>query len=198
MLIQDLDKKIRFAKSIVLFSVAACAAVCCFTFWAATSMVRAERNQIYVLDGDIPFLAERAELEANFLMEAKAHINLFHHYFFTLPPDDSYIKWTLGKSLYLADGSALKQKQALDESGFYNNLVSSSAFCTIVCDSITLDESSKEFRYYGTQYIKRPSRMQRRSIVTSGFLESVQRSENNPHGLIITRWKTIENKDLEH
>lgn len=198
MLIQDLDKKIKFAKSVVLCALATCAAVCCFAFWQAVSMVTSERQQIYVLDGDIPFLARRAELEANFLMEAKAHVNLFHHYFFTLPPDDSYIKWTVGKAMYMADGSALKQKQALDESGFYNNLVSSSSFCTIVCDSIVLDESSKRFTYYGKQYIKRPSRLQKRSIVTSGFLENVQRSENNPHGLMISRWKTLENNDIKY
>lgn len=78
MLIQDLDKKIKFAKSVVLVSVVACAVVCCFAIGKAFSIVNSERSQIYVLDGDIPFLAQRADLEANFLMEAKAHINLFH------------------------------------------------------------------------------------------------------------------------
>lgn len=198
MLIQDLDKKIKFAKGIVICALAACTAICCFAIWSAFSIVRDERNQIYILDGDIPFLAERADLEANFLMEAKAHVNLFHHYFFTLPPDDTYIKWTVGKAMYMADGSALKQKQALDESGFYNNLVSSSSFGTIVCDSITVDETNRQFTYYGKQYIKRPSRLQKRSIVTSGHLENIQRSENNPHGLMITRWKILENNDIKY
>lgn len=198
MLIQDLDKKIKFAKSVVLVSVSACALICCFVIWKAFALVTAERNQIYVLDGDIPFLAKRAELEADFVMEAKAHINLFHHYFFTLPPDDAYIKWTVGKALYMADGSALKQKQALDESGFFNDMVSSSAFCTVVCDSISLNEHTKEFRFYGKLFIRRPSRSQKRSLVTGGFLENVRRSENNPHGLMITRWKTLENEDLDY
>lgn len=198
MLIQDLDKKIKFAKAIVLSTVIVAGVVCCFTMWKAFSLVEQERNQIYVLDGDIPFLAERADMEAGFIMEARAHINLFHHYFFTLPPDDSYIKWTLGKALYMADATALKQKQALDESGFFNELVSSSAFCTIVCDSINLNEHTREFTYYGHQIIKRPSRTQRRRLVSTGFLENVRRSENNPHGMLITRWKTIENSDMSY
>lgn len=197
MLIQDLDKKIKFAKSVVLFTVICCTGICCFTVWKALSLVSQEREQIYVLDGDIPFLAQRAEMEGNFVMEAKAHIQLFHHYFFTLPPDDSYIKWTIGKAMYMADGSALKQKQALDESGFYNNLVSSSSFCTVVCDSISLDVSSREFTFYGREIIKRPSRTQHRSLITSGYIQNNQRTENNPHGLMIVRWKTIENKDLD-
>lgn len=196
MLIQDLEKKIKFAKSVVLLTLVCCGAISCFAIWKAFSLVTAERDQVYILDGDIPFLAQRAQMEGNFQMEAKAHIQLFHHYFFTLPPDDSYIKWTIGKAMYMADGSALKQKQALDESGFFNNLVSSSSFCTVVCDSIIFNAESKEFTYYGKEIIKRPSRTQRRSLVTSGFIQNTQRSENNPHGLMIVRWKTLENNDL--
>jgi len=161
-------------------------------------MVTKERDQIYVLDGDIPFLAERAELETNFIMEGKAHIQLFHHYFFNLPPDDNYIQWTLGKALYMADGTALKQKQALDEKGFYSDLLASSAICMVTCDSIQLDEHTRKFTYYGTQKIKRRTRTQKRTLVTTGQLENVQRSRNNPHGLLITHWKTLENKDLEY
>ncbi len=48
------------------------------------------------------------------------YIENFHQYFFNLPPDNDYIKWTVGKAMYMADGTALKQKQALDENGFYS------------------------------------------------------------------------------
>ena len=27
-------------------------------------------------------------------VEAKSHVEMFHHYFFTLPPDDKYIRYT--------------------------------------------------------------------------------------------------------
>ena len=105
----------------VLATIGGCAVICGFTVWCCISLVNKERDQIYILDGNIPFLAERAQLEANFTMEAKAHIQLFHQYFFNLPPDNDYIKWTLGKAMYMADGTALKQKQAMDENGFYSD-----------------------------------------------------------------------------
>ena len=198
MLIKSLEQKTRLALTTVILTVAGCTTICGFTIWKCMDMVTNERSQIYVLDGDIPFLAQRAKLEANFEMEAKAHIQLFHHYFFNLPPDDDFIKWTVGKAMYMADGTALKQKQALDEKGFYSDLVSSSAVCTIMCDSIRLDPTSREFTYYGTQLIKRRSRDVRRSLITTGYLENVPRSRNNPHGLMITNWKTLENKDLAY
>lgn len=198
MLIKSLEQKTKLALMTVLVTVISCTFICGFTVWTCVSMVTNERDQIYVLDGDIPFLAERADMETNFIMEAKAHIQLFHHYFFNLPPDDAYIKWSTGKALYMADGTALKQKQALEEKGFYSDLVASSAICMITCDSIIVDEHERKFTYYGTQKIKRRTRTQRRTLITSGELENVQRSRNNPHGFMITHWKTLENKDLEY
>ena len=127
MLIESLAQKTKLALMTVLATIGGCTLICGFTVWCCISLVTKEREQIYILDGDIPFLAQRAQLEANFTMEAKAHIQLFHQYFFNLPPDNDYIKWTVGKAMYMADGTALKQKQALDENGFYSDIISSSA-----------------------------------------------------------------------
>ena len=126
------------------------------------------------------------------------YIENFHQYFFNLPPDNDYIKWTVGKAMYMADGTALKQKQALDENGFYSDIISSSAVCTIICDSIQFDEHTRKFSYYGTQIIKRRTRDLKRTMLTTGYVENVPRTQNNPHGLMITNWRTIENKDLDY
>ncbi len=110
------------------------------------------------------------------------YIENFHQYFFNLPPDNDYIKWTVGKAMYMADGTALKQKQALDENGFYSDIISSSAVCTIICDSIQFDEHTRKFSYYGTQIIKRRTRDLKRTMLTTGYVENVPRTQNNPHG----------------
>lgn len=68
----------------------------------------------------------------------------------------------------------------------------------IMCDSIQFDEHERKFTYYGTQLIKRRTRDIRRSMVTTGYIESVPRTRNNPHGLLITGWRTLENKDLDY
>ena len=143
MLIQSLEQKTRLALMTVLLTIIGNVIICGFLIIYGAKTLTEERSQVYVLDGDIPFLAQRSQQEANFIMEAKAHVQLFHQYFFTLPPDDDYIKWTLGKAMYMADETALKQKQAMDENGFFSDIVSSSAICTIMCDSIKLDEKSR-------------------------------------------------------
>ncbi len=93
MLIESLAQKTKLALMTVLATIGGCTLICGFTVWCCISLVTKEREQIYILDGDIPFLAQRARLEANFTMEAKAHIQLFHQYFFNLPPDAGHDRW---------------------------------------------------------------------------------------------------------
>ena len=197
MLIESLEKKTKLAMVTVMLALGASTVICAACFYFCTSLVRDQQAQVYVLDGTIPFMAERSKNEMTFGIEAKAHIQLFHQYFFDLSPDDEYLKWTFSKAMYLADESALRQKQAIEETGFYSQLLSSSAFETIICDSIQLNEQEMSFTYYGTQMIKRRTSSIRRSIITVGRLQNVPRTQNNPHGLMITNWRTLENKDLK-
>ena len=198
MLIESLEKKTKLAMFTVLLAISASTVICGLCFYFTTKLVRDQQQQVYVLDGSIPFMAERSKNEMTFDIEAKAHIQLFHQYFFNLPPDDDYIKWTIGKALYMADATAMKQKQAMEENGFYSDIISSSAVCTIKCDSIQFNEHDRKFKYFGTQLIKRRSRDLKRSIITVGEIENVPRTQNNPHGLLITNWRTLENKGLDY
>ena len=122
---------------------------------------------------------------------------MFHLLFFTLPPDDAYIKNNLTKAMYLVDESGLAQYNNLKEKGYYNSILASSALLTIQTDSIVVDQR-RHFRYYARQRVERETSILKRLLVTEGDLQDVPRTENNPHGLIIKNWKTVVNKDLEH
>ena len=64
-------------------------------------MVADANKKIYVLDGNVPVLVRQTEQDVNLSIEAKSDIELFHHLFFTLSPDDKYIQYTIKKALYL-------------------------------------------------------------------------------------------------
>ena len=68
MLIESLAQKTRLAMMTVFAVTGGCTVICACSVWCCISLVNEERQQIYVLDGDIPFLAERARLEANYTM----------------------------------------------------------------------------------------------------------------------------------
>ena len=80
---------------------------------------------------------------------------MFHHLFFTLAPDDKYIKYTMDKAMYLVDETGLAQYNTLKEKGFYSNIMGTSAVFSIFCDSIKFDKEKMEFMYYGKQRIER-------------------------------------------
>ena len=85
MLIQSLEKKTKLALMTVLLTIVGNVVICGMLIIYGAKVLSDERNQVYVLDGDIPFLTERSKQEANFVMEAKAHIQLFHQYFLLFP-----------------------------------------------------------------------------------------------------------------
>ena len=64
-------------------------------------------------------------MEETLDVEAKSHVEMFHHYFFTLAPDDKYIRYTMEKAMYLVDETGLAQYNTLKEKGFYSNIWSS-------------------------------------------------------------------------
>ena len=51
--------------------------------------------------------------------------------------------------------------------------------------------------YSHQQRIERRTSILTRDLVTAGHLKRVPRTDNNPHGLLITNWRTLLNKDIE-
>lgn len=131
------------------------------------------------------------------ITEIRRYMENFHHLFFTLAPDDKYIKYTMDKAMYLVDETGLAQYNTLKEKGFYNNIMGTSAVFSIYCDSINFDPQMMEFKYYGRQRIERRTSILTRELVTAGQLKRVPRTDNNPHGLLIVNWRTLLNKDIE-
>jgi len=124
---------------------------------------------------------------------------MFHQDFFTLDPDDKVIDGNIAKALYLADASAKRQYLDLKESGYYSNIIAGNISQEIQVDSVAINvnEYPYYFRCYATQKIIRSTITVFRNLVTEGYLRNVSRSDNNPHGFLIEKWNTIENKDLK-
>lgn len=198
MIIKNIENKIKLAGLISIGSFLTSLVVCGLSFYLCYSLIVNDRKNIYVLDNEVPILVKQTGTEVNLEVECKSHVNIFHSLFFTLPPDDEFIKNNMEKAMYLVDESGLKQYNNLKEKGYFNTILASSATVTIKTDSIQLDMNEMKFKYYGIQRIERETSILKRQLVTTGELRQVPRTENNPHGLIITNWKTILNKDLDY
>lgn len=196
MIIQNIESKIRLATVLSLGSLLSSIIICGFVSAYAYQQVVNARQSIYILDNDIPILAKQTNMQMNRPAEYKAAVDLFHSLFFNLTPDDKHIEYQMKRAMYFVDETGVGQYNNLKEKGYFNSILSSSSVLSIQTDSIILDQN--RFRYYGKQKIDRRSATITRSIITEGELIDIPRSENNSHGVLITNWKTIENKDLSN
>ena len=171
MVIKNLENKIKLVLIICSLFLAGCIIICISSIWTARTMVSDAHKKVYVLDGNVPILVHRSTMDE------------------TLD--------TMDKAMYLVDETGLAQYNTLKEKGFYSNIMGTSAVFSIFCDSIKFDKEKMEFMYYGKQRIERRTSILTRELVTTGQLKRVPRTDNNPHGLLITNWRTLMNKDIE-
>lgn len=165
------------------------------------SMRSVERahNTVYLLSAGKALEAFASDRKENIPVEARDHIRTFHQLFFTLAPDEKVINSNISRAMYLADASAKKLYDNLKENGYYAGIISGNISQSLVVDSIALDMGSYPFyfRCWATQQIVRPTSVTTRSLLTEGWLRNSARSENDPHGFLIERWRILENKDLK-
>lgn len=198
MLIKNIEQRIKINKIVSIASITFASFIVIAGFFFAFRMIQDSRKSIYILDNGVPVLAKQTDVLLNRPVEYKAQIELFHRLFFTLAPDDDYIKENIQKSLYLIDDSGKKEYTNLKEKGFFNQIVASSSMVSIHTDSIALDMEKQKFQFFGKQMITRKSSVISRKLITEGFFEDIIRSPNNPHGVLLKNWRIINNEELSH
>jgi conjugative transposon TraK protein len=196
--LKNIDTAFQHIKRFSLFLILACVVISGFAVYTSFDMVKSVQGKIYILANGKALEAFSAERKDNVAVEARDHINMFHHWFFTLDPDEKVIQANMGKALNLADETARRNYENLKEQGYYNNIISANISQEITIDSIQLDisEYPYHFRCFATQKLIRSSSAVSRKLVTQGWLRNVSRSDNNPHGFLIQKWETLLNQDV--
>lgn len=197
MLVKNIEKKIRLSLLTVAINTIACVSIVIFTLLYAFKQIELQREKIYILDNGVPLLAINKYQKETRNIEYESHINLFHRYFYTLVPDDKQIKDNLNAAMYLIDETGMGEYKSMKEIGYYNQLISQSIISTISIDSVVINDDMS-FDYYGTQTIDRKTLTTKRSFHSKGMIKDIPRSKNNPHGVLITNWRVVENNDISN
>jgi conjugative transposon TraK protein len=195
---KNIDTAFRHIRLFSVIVICLCIVLSVFITCKSFQASAKAESRIYILANGKALEAYAADRRDNIPVEAKDHVKMFHFYFFSQDPDEKVIQSNIVKALYLADGSAKQQYDNLKENGYYSNLISGNVSQTIEADSIIINTDAYPyyFRYKGQQKIVRPTTIVTRSLITEGYLRNVSRSDNNPHGFLIEKWRTLENKDL--
>ncbi|WP_430905583.1 conjugal transfer protein TraK [Maribacter sp. 2-571] len=159
-----------------------------FSLWMAFSTNKKALNSAFAIntDGSIIPLKLVTQKE-NFTVEALAHLQLFHTYFYNI--DASNYEQNLEKALWLANSSVdnlYRQKKA---DGVYNRLLQYSLVQKVlnIDSSVRDDGGNYSFTTTLVFEINRGTIVDTYELVSTGNLIVVDRNfPNNPHGLLIT------------
>jgi len=195
--LKNIDTAFKHIKAFSIVLMLVCLLISGFALVKSYQAIESAQNRVYILANGKALEAFSSGRKDNIAVEAKDHVKTFHQYFFSLDPDDKVIQTNISKALYLADNSAKSAYDNLKENGYYSNIISANISQEISIDSVQLDLNQYPyfFRCFSIQKLVRSSSTATRNLITEGFIRNVSRSDNNPHGFLIERWKTISNRD---
>lgn len=195
---KNIDSAFKLSRVVSIVAIIGSMLLCTYTIYATRQLIREKDGKVLVIANGKIFEAFADERGKYWGVEVRDHVKTFHFYFFTLQPDENIIKRHINKALYLADNTAASEYNNLRESGYYSSLIAASISQEIESENIEIDLNTTpwKFKYTGKLRIIRATNIVTRSLVTKGFIRITEPSDNNPHGMLIERWRVIENKDI--
>ena len=174
---------------IIVLSVIVCSLVSSsFSLWMAYNTNEKALNNAFAINTDgsvIPL--KLVTQKANFQVEALAHLELFHRYFYNI--DASNYEINLEKALWLGNSSVDNIYRQKKSDGVYNRLLQYSLVQKVLQIESQLKEEHGAYTFTTTTSfeINRGTIVDSYELITTGSLIVVNRNfPNNPHGLLIT------------
>ena len=197
---RDIEKSFKGLSRLAVVSVVMSLVFATVVGVAALVYAEKQREKIYVLDqGKSLLLALQTDAVMSMEIEVKDHVTRFHELMFTLSPQKQTIQENLDRAFNLADRSAYEYSQDLAEKGYYSRLVSANISQQMMVDSVVFQGNGYPYRVktYARQYVVRESNISEYSFVSECQLINSSRSDVNPHGLLIEKFKVTENNLIE-
>ncbi|HRQ18504.1 MAG TPA: conjugative transposon protein TraK [Agriterribacter sp.] len=198
--LRNIESSFKQIRLYAIVFAALCTVVTGYALWQSYRFAELQRQKIYVLDsGKSLMLALSQDASINRPVEAREHVRRFHELFFTLAPDKNAIESNLQRAFYLADKSVFDYYKDLSEKGYYNRIISGNVQQRIEVDSVVcnFDHYPYSVKTYAKQFIIRSSNITRRGLITSCYLVNSVRSDSNPQGFNIEKFRVLDNRDEE-
>ena len=197
---KDIEKSF---KRLSLMTIVAVGGSLLFAMVVGTSSLSFAEKQlpkIYVLDqGKSLLLALQTDAILSKDVEIRDHVTRFHELMFTLSPQKQTIQENLDRAFNLADRSAWEYTQDLAEKGYYARLISANISQQMIVDSVKFVGNGYPWQVetYARQYVVRESTVSQYSFVSTCQVLDGRRSDVNPHGLLIEKFKVVKNDLVE-
>lgn len=194
----NIETSFRKMKFVTILSVCAAAVIAVGSVAASGWFLDKSQDTIFVVDKGSAVMATRDSDDSHRELEAKDHVIRFHELMFNLAPSAESIQRNLDRALVMSDRSAYDYWMDLSERGFYQRLVSANISQEFVTDSVKVNMLSypHSVTTYGKIYMLRESNITAYDFESTCRLVDVERSQTNPHGLMIERFTVTRNDNL--
>lgn len=159
-----------------------------FSLWSVFEINQRMLSSMFAVNTDGSIIPLKlTDQKENLEVEALAHLNLFHHYFYGL--DSSNYEDNLERSLWLGNSSVDNIYRQKKSEGLYNRLIQYSLVQKVRKVETELDLSVEpiSFRTTAIFEINRGNVVDVYELITTGKLLKVDRHfPRNTHGLLIT------------
>ena len=193
-----IETSFRKMKLITVASIASGVVIALGAVYIAGQQMLSNNDNIYVIDRGSAVMAARSGEDAYRDLEVKDHIERVHELMVNLSPHSESIRRNLDRALTMSDRSAYDYWSDLSERGFYSRIVSANISQEIVIDSVRIDMSSYPYqaKTYAKVFMLRESNITAYDFESSCRLVDVERSQSNPHGLMIEKFRVSRNENL--
>lgn len=191
-----IEVTIRKNKIITVSAVIGAVIVCVCSAIVSLYGVLVAKSQVYVIQNGTAIMATAAAGNVEKDLEIKDHVIRFHELMFNLSPSAESIKRNIDRALVMSDRSAYDYWMDLSERGFYHRLVSANISQEIVIDSVRVNVANYPYdaKAFGKLYLLRESNITSYQFESSCRMVDVERSETNPHGLMIEKFMVNRNE----
>lgn len=194
----NIETSFRKMKFITILSLGCAVVIAIGSVAASGWFIKQSEDTIFVVDKGSAVMASRNSNDSYRELEAKDHVMRFHELMYNLSPSAESIQRNLDRALVMSDKSAYNYWMDLSERGFFQRLISANISQEFVADSVKVDMLSypHSVKTYGKLYLLRESNITAYQFESSCRLVDVERSQNNPHGLMIERFVVTRNDNL--
>lgn len=194
----NIETSFRRMKFVTTLCMTAAVVIAVGSVMISGKLMQEGNEKIYVVDKGSAVMAARTDEDLYRDLEAKDHVSRFHELMFNISPSSESIKRNLDKALVMSDKSAYDYYMDLSERGFYQRMISANISQEIVVDSIKVNMTGYPYdaKTYGRLFLLRESNITAYSFESSCRLVDVERSQNNPHGLMIEKFTVTKNENL--
>ncbi len=195
----DIDKQFkttRYTMQVVMVFCVIIAGFAIYKSYSFASKIEEESKRIiYTLDNgdEKSYIGLKAiNKTVNRRLEAKYHMKNFHKIFYTLYPNMNQIKKNIIEAGHYGDKSILRLYQDYLEKQYYPQIVQGNVHQLVEIDSVDISvEKPYKVKTYSTLTLVRESLIEKHALITENFLTESYRTEENPAGFQIERFREV-------